>query len=90
MTRVVNIFKEPYDIYIGRPSEWGNPFSHKRTAHAKQVGSRLMAVEAFKQYALDRLRREPEWLEPLRGKTLGCFCEPQMCHGDIIVELLDA
>ena len=25
-TRVVNCRKDSYDIYIGRPSLWGNPF----------------------------------------------------------------
>jgi hypothetical protein len=26
MTKVVHCKKEKYDIYIGRPSKWGNPF----------------------------------------------------------------
>ena len=88
MTKVVNLFKEPYDYYIGRPSEWGNPYSHKSSALASQVFSREVAIDSFKEYALERLKKEPNWLEPLRGKTLGCFCKPQDCHGDIIVELL--
>ena len=25
-TQVVNLKHEPYDVYIGRPSVWGNPF----------------------------------------------------------------
>lgn len=28
--KVVHFKKEPFDIYIGRPSVWGNPFSHKQ------------------------------------------------------------
>jgi hypothetical protein len=88
VTRVVNLFKEPYDIYIGRPSEWGNPFSHKASALANQVFSRDIAIQSFRDYAVQRLKREPLWLEPLRGKTLGCFCKPQDCHGDVIVELI--
>ena len=27
-TRVVHCQREEYDIYIGRPSEWGNPYTH--------------------------------------------------------------
>lgn len=27
-------------------------------------------------------------LEPLRGKTLACWCAPEPCHGDVIAELL--
>ena len=25
----------------------------------------------------------------LKGKTLGCFCKPYPCHGDIIAEYLN-
>ena len=46
------------------------------------------AIYHFRIYAADRLLREPEWLEPLRGKRLACWCHPLSCHGDIIVEML--
>ena len=26
-TRVVNKYKEPFDVYIGRGSIWGNPYT---------------------------------------------------------------
>jgi hypothetical protein len=26
----------------------------------------------------------------LRGKTLACWCVPELCHGDILAELADA
>ena len=26
-TRVINLYKEPYDVYIGRGSKWGNPYT---------------------------------------------------------------
>lgn len=29
MAKIVHCKKDKYDIYIGRPSIWGNPFSHK-------------------------------------------------------------
>lgn len=32
------------------------------------------------------LRRE---FAKLRGKTLGCFCKPAACHGDIIVRVVE-
>ena len=28
-------------------------------------------------------------LHELKGKTLGCFCKPKSCHGDILVELVN-
>ena len=33
--RVVHCKKEPYDVYIGRPSKWGNPYSHKDNTKAQ-------------------------------------------------------
>jgi hypothetical protein len=27
-------------------------------------------------------------LDELEGKTLGCFCKPEPCHGDVLLELL--
>jgi hypothetical protein len=27
-------------------------------------------------------------LDELEGKTLGCFCKPKPCHGDVLLELL--
>ena len=48
------------------------------------------AVDHFRIYAADRLLCEPGWLEPLRGKRLACWCKPLPCHGDIIVEMLEA
>ncbi len=30
-----------------------------------------------------------DWLEPLRGKDLLCFCpEGEACHGDVLLELI--
>ena len=28
-------------------------------------------------------------LHELKGKTLGCFCKPQPCHGDILIKLIE-
>ena len=27
--------------------------------------------------------------EKLKGKVLGCYCKPEACHGDIIVDFLE-
>ncbi|MDX2820370.1 DUF4326 domain-containing protein, partial [Streptomyces ipomoeae] len=27
---------------------------------------------------------------PLRGKTLACWCAPELCHADILAEPADA
>ena len=80
---------EPYDVYIGRPSRWGNPFSHLPKSKAEvRVATREEAVAAYAKWLSMKLLDEPEFLEPLRGKVLACWCRPAACHGDVIVELL--
>jgi len=89
MAKVVHCKKDPYDVYIGRPSIWGNPYSHKEGTLAKyKVDTREEAIQRYKTHLLDN----PDLLakiEELRGKTLGCWCRPQRCHGDIIIEVLE-
>jgi hypothetical protein len=90
-TTVINIKSgEPYDVLIGRPSEWGNPFSHLKKSAAKfKVATRKEAVEKYREWIMT----QPELLnklETLRGKRLGCYCKPLECHGDVLIELLEA
>jgi hypothetical protein len=86
--RVVHCKREEYEVYIGRPSEWGNPFSHKTGTKAEfVVESREAAVEAYRVWLFDRMREDEGLLRRvagLRGKTLGCWCAPQACHGDVL------
>ncbi len=81
-TRVVNVRREACDVYIGRPSKWGNPFIIGRD------GTREEVIEMYRHYVLthkELMRELPE----LRGKRLGCFCKPLACHGDVLVELIE-
>lgn len=85
--RVVHCKREPYDVYIGRPSKWGNPFSEKVGTLAEfRVDSREEAIAAYEIW----LMRQSDLLsslEELRGKTLGCWCSPKPCHGDVLLRL---
>jgi hypothetical protein len=36
-TRVVNKYKERFDVNIGRPSKWGNPFEIQRDDKGKEI-----------------------------------------------------
>lgn len=87
---VVHFRKDPYDIYIGRGSKWGNPFSHKDGTLAKfRVGSRKEAIEKYEEW----IKAQPhlmESLHELKDKTLGCWCKPQSCHGDVLKKLADS
>lgn len=89
-TTLVNLNKEPYDVYIGRGSKWGCPYTiiKDRPTLAKEiVDTKEEALSKYKEYVLS----SPELmdsLDELEGKVLGCFCKPEKCHGDILLELL--
>lgn len=88
MTKVVHFRKEPFDVYIGRPSKWGNPFSHKEGTLAEyKVSTRAEAIRKYEEWLMSSPERLAG-LEELRGKTLGCWCSPKPCHGDVIVKIL--
>ena len=68
-------------VYVGRPTLWGNPWK------AGQHGTRAEVVARYRRYAIERLRQEPSWLTPLKGKDLVCWCAPLECHADVLLEL---
>lgn len=89
MTQVVNLKNSPYDVYIGRGSIWGNPYSHLKVSKAKyQVKTRDEAVFAYKQYLLTNEELMNQ-LPNLIGKRLGCYCVPKFCHGHMIVNVME-
>lgn len=90
MTRVVNRRKAPFDVYIGRPGPWGNPFSHMPGTLAKfKVSSREEAVSRFREWFLAQPELIARARRELKGKVLGCWCKPSLCHGDVIAEIVD-
>ena len=91
--KVVHFKREPHDEYIGRPSKWGNPFTHiadKKTAAQFIVASREEAVQKYKEWILEG---DGQWLldhlHELEGKTLGCWCAPKLCHGNALIEIIN-
>lgn len=89
-TKVVNMKNDPYDIYIGRGSKWGCPYTiiKDRPTLAKEiVDSKEEALAKYKEYVLNTPELM-ESLDELEGKTLGCFCKPEKCHGDVLLELM--
>lgn len=81
------------DVYIGRPSVLGNPFSHlSGTLAEHRVATRDEAIKAYTQWLVDKVKveRDPLILAALRAipedAHLVCWCKPQSCHGDIIVK----
>lgn len=86
MKNVVHCRKEKFDVYIGRPSIFGNPFV------MSDESQRTHVLEKYKEYFYNRVEIDPKFRAAalsLRGKVLGCYCKPKACHGDIIVEWLE-
>lgn len=89
--------RNPNDVYIGRRisnrqwdfpwSKWGNPFKPDREG-VKRDGTKEEIIEKYRQ----RLLSKPDLmasLPELRGKRLGCWCKPDACHGDVLIELVE-
>lgn len=89
MTRfVVHCKREPFDIYIGRPGPWGNPFTHLAVSAAKyQCASREEAIASYRKWLLANPELVAKAKRELRGKILGCWCSPKSCHGDVLAEI---
>ena len=67
-------------IYIGRPSKWGNPFVIGRD------GSRAEVIAKYRAWIVTQPQLMGE-LDELRGRDVVCWCAPLACHGDVLVEL---
>ena len=78
---VVNLNDEEYDVYIGRGSDWGNPYP------VWEFKNREDCLKAYKWYLLNTRPDLLDRLDELKGKVLGCYCKPQSCHGDFLAEL---
>lgn len=99
MTRVVNIYKEECQVYIGRAGHgqdgyFGNPVKKWQRCYVCKDMHRENGetIPCYRKYFEERMRDDPEFrdqVESLRGKVLGCFCKPGPCHGDVIVEYLE-
>lgn len=93
MSNVVHCKRERYDVYIGRPSIWGNRFTHKpRTRADVVVATRAEAVSRYREWLYQQVADGHitlEALAALKGKTLGCWCAPKQCHGDVLTKAAD-
>jgi len=78
------------NVYIGRKvvyvkgtfnSIFRNPYSVKKYG-------RVECINMYKQYILNNTILMTE-LKKLKGKTLGCWCKPAMCHGDVLLDILN-
>lgn len=69
-------------VYVGRPSKWGNPFVIGRDGTREEVialyASWLISERSDLYFAAKT---------ELRGKDLVCWCAPQPCHADVLLQI---
>jgi hypothetical protein len=87
-TTVVNLKNTRYDVYIGRKnSAYGLPKSFWHNEFDVKTYGRAESIRLYENHILN----SPEHLNrlhELKGKTLGCWCKPLACHGDVLIRLM--
>jgi hypothetical protein len=79
---VVHCKRQRFDVYIGRPSKWGNPFTIGRD------GDRGTVIRKYRDWVVTQEDLMAD-LHELRDQVLGCWCSPEPCHGEILVHLVN-
>ena len=86
-------------VYVGRPSRWGNPFDAAAMGPRVAVDAYRVHLASYFGWEDRMLRRAfhpwpvesrafEDWLAPLRGRDLVCWCQlDQPCHADVLLEL---
>jgi len=79
----------PDVVYVGRPTEWGNPFTliENSIAHTREGIVELYA-EVLELNDTDWAKWINAHIHELRGKDLACWCRlDQPCHADVLLRL---
>jgi hypothetical protein len=80
---VVFIEKERYPK---KSSIFANPFKIGKDGNREEV------IEKYKIYMKENIEKNKDLqneLLLLKGKNLGCWCHPQLCHGNILLDMID-
>jgi hypothetical protein len=67
-------------------SKFANPYKIGKD------GTRDEVIAKYKTYMLEKVESDSSLKEELlemKGKTLGCWCKPDACHGDVLLELIE-
>lgn len=75
---MVHCKKNSFDVYIGRPSKWGNPFKD---------GTKEENIKRYEEWIQSQPKLMEEAKRELRGKILACWCAPKPCHGHILARI---
>ena len=90
--------EDPNNVYIGRrgivfidkvryptkDSIYANPYKVSKNLTREDV------IRMYRDYIVKKISSGEIDIEALRGKNLGCWCKPEACHGDVLIELLES
>lgn len=99
-TKIVHCKKEKYDVYIGRgkcpisgkESKWSNPYTFDPDSSTKPeyaCSTRKEAVEKYMRWFFKQNNLVEKARKELKGKVLGCWCNPRFCHGHFLAQLVE-
>lgn len=90
------------DIYIGRGSVLGNPFTHlelEDTLAQYKCSNREEAISSYEKYIKNKIEKRDLkicdelnriYIAAKKGDVnLVCYCKPKSCHGDIIKRIIE-
>ena len=95
-------FPTTNDIYIGRGSPLGNPYTHIKEGTKAEfiVNDRDEAIKNYEIWINNKiLNKDPSVCDALNkiyliakngDVNLCCFCKPKSCHGDIIKKIIES
>lgn len=91
--KVVHCKRDGFDVYVGRPTVWGNPF--KLGEHE----SRGATIERYERWLKTQHALVARAQRELKGKILSCWCAPKggvdseaaaICHAQILARVANA
>ncbi|MFB6194038.1 MAG: DUF4326 domain-containing protein [Halobaculum sp.] len=89
-TTLVNVSRHGRDgvVMIDRTTQFGNPFKLEEDGGEY---NRDASVEKYREWFVRKMQTDPAFREAvngLEGETLGCWCKPKRCHGDVLLAYL--
>lgn len=68
-------------VYVGRGSPFGNPY------RIGKDGNRAQVIIKFKDWVKTQPKLVTLIKQKLRGRDLVCYCAPNLCHAEVLMEI---